>query len=170
MIRTGLKRHARHGRGGGGHGPLTLIPMIDMLTIMVVYLLVHAADTEILPNARNIRIPQSASELKPHEATVVTVTRDMLYVNGEAVVSVAQVGSTQDPVVEPLRAALDRQADSILSGAGEQREVTVMAEKSLPYSVLRKVVASCSAADYSKVSLAVVEREQALRASATTSG
>ena len=58
--------------------------MIDMLTILVVYLLVHAADTEILPNSRNISIPQSISEQKPREATVVTVTRDMLYVNGDA--------------------------------------------------------------------------------------
>ena len=47
-----------------------------------------------------------------------------------------------------------------------QREVTVMAEKSLPYAVLRKIVASCSAAEYTKVSLAVVEREQALAAQA----
>jgi biopolymer transport protein ExbD len=140
--------------------------MIDVLTIMVVYLLVHAADTEILPNTRNISIPLSASEQKPHEATVVTVTRDMLYVNGEAVVSVADVGATQDPVVEPLRAALGRQAAKVLPGASDQHEVTVMAEKSLPYSLLRKVVASCSAADYSKVSLAVVEREQMFRASA----
>lgn len=171
MIRTGLKRHARHGKsGGGGHGPLTLIPMIDMLMIMVVYLLVHSADTEILPNTRNISIPHSVSDLKPHEATVVTVTRDMLYVNGAAVVSIAEVGSSSEPVVEQLRAALDRQADNLLGGNGEQREVTVMAEKSLPYAVLRKVVASCSAADYSKVSLAVVEREQALVASAAVSG
>jgi hypothetical protein len=36
----------------------------------------------------------------------------------------------------------------------------------LPYAVLRKIVASCSAADYTKVSLAVVEREQALAAQA----
>jgi biopolymer transport protein ExbD len=166
MIRTGLKRHARHGKGGGGHGPLTLIPMIDMMTILVVYLLVHAADTEILPNSRNISIPQSISEQKPREATVVTVTRDMLYVNGEAVVSVAEVGRTADPVVEPLRAALGRQAANVLPDTSTVREVTVMAEKSLPYAVLRKIVASCSAADYSKVSLAVVEREQALLAQA----
>jgi biopolymer transport protein ExbD len=165
MIRTGLKRHARHGRAGGGHGPLALVPMIDMLTILVVYLLVHAADTEILPNTRNISIPQSISEQKPHEATVVTVTRDMLYVNGEAVVSVAEVGGSPEPIVEPLRAALARQPASLLGGDDSRREVTVMAEKSLPYAVLRKVVASCSAADYSKVSLAVVEREQALVAS-----
>ena len=166
MIRMGRERHARHGKGSGGHGPLALVPMIDMLMILVVYLLVHSADTEILPNTKNIAIPHSVSEQKPRPATVVTVTRDMLYVNGEAVVSVADVGRTEEPVVEALRAALDRQAAPMLTSAAAPREVTVMAEKSLPYAVLRKIVASCSAADYSKVSLAVVEREQALLAMA----
>ena len=166
MIRTGRERHARHGKTGGGHGPLALVPMIDMLMILVVYLLVHSADTEILPNTKNIAIPHSVSEEKPRPATVVTVTRDMLYVNGEAIVSIADVGRSGEPIVEPLRAALDRQAAPLLVGAAEPREVTVMAEKSLPYAVLRKIVASCSAADYSKVSLAVVEREQALLARA----
>jgi biopolymer transport protein ExbD len=165
MIRIGKERHARHGKSGG-HGPLTLVPMIDMLMILVVYLLVHSADTEILPNARNISIPHSASEEKPRPATVVTVTRDMLYVNGDAVVSVADVGASEEPVVEALRAALGAQAQTILPGSTAGREVTVMAEKSLPYAVLRKIVASCSAADYTKVSLAVVEREQALVAHA----
>jgi len=63
---------------------------------------------------------------------------------------------------EELQAALAAQAPPRLGDAAAPREVTVMAEKSLPYAVLRKIVASCSAADYSKVSLAVVEREQAL--------
>ena len=158
MIRTGLRRHQRHGRYGG-HGPLALIPMIDMMTILVVYLLVHAADLEILPNSKNISIPLSSSEQKPRETTVVTVTRDMLYVNGEPVVSVADLGATPEPVVAPLRAALGRQAEGMLPGSEAHREVTVMAEKSLPYSVLRKIIASSSDADYTKVSLAVVERE-----------
>jgi biopolymer transport protein ExbD len=134
--------------------------MIDMLMILVVYLLVHAADMDILPNSKNISIPQSLSEQKPRQATIVTVTRDMLYVNGEAVVTVAALSSTEAQVSEPLRAALDAQAQGLLPGSEANREVTVMAEKSLPYSVLRKIVASSSAAEYTKVSLAVVEREQ----------
>jgi biopolymer transport protein ExbD len=162
MIRTGMRRHSRHGKGGGGgHGPLALIPMIDMLTILVVYLLVHAADMDILPNSRNITIPQSNSEQKPREATVVTVTREMLYVNGAPVVTVAELGATSGQVSEPLRAALDAQAAGVLPGSEANREVTVMAEKSLPYAILRRIVASSSAAEYTKVSLAVVEREQA---------
>jgi biopolymer transport protein ExbD len=68
--------------------------------------------------------------------------------------------------VAALRDALGRQAVPLLGDAAQPLEVTVMAEKSLPYSVLRKIVASCAAADYSKVSLAVVEREQALLAQA----
>jgi biopolymer transport protein ExbD len=157
MIRSGWQRHGR--RGGGGHGPLALIPMIDMMTILVVYLLVHTADMEILPNSKNITIPQSNSDQKPHETTVVMVTRDMLYVNGDPVLKVADLGASPEPVVEPLRAALSQHASAVLPGAVINREVTVMAEKSLPYSVLRKIVASSAAAEYTKVSLAVVERE-----------
>ena len=159
MIGKGLRRNTRHGNRGQGHGPLALIPMIDMLTILVVYLLVHTADMEILPNSKNITIPLSSSEQKPRETTVVMVTRDMLYVNGEPVLSVAELGAAPDPVIETLRAALGRQAVGVIAGSEARREVTVMAEKSLPYSVLRKIVASSSAAEYTKVSLAVVERE-----------
>ena len=162
MIRTGLLRDTRHGKVGGSHGPLSLVPMIDILTIIVVYLLVHAADAELLSNPRNVSMPMSVSELKPREATVITVARDMLYVNGEEVVSVAEVAASTEPVVERLRVKLRKQAKSLLGASADQREITVIADKSLMYPVLRRIVASCSAAEYTKVSLAVVEREQAL--------
>ena len=162
MIRTGLLRDTRHGKVGGSHGPLSLVPMIDILTIIVVYLLVHAADAELLSNPRNVSMPMSVSELKPREATVITVARDMLYVNGEEVISVAEVAASTEPVVERLRVKLRKQAKSLLGASADEREITVIADKSLMYPVLRRIVASCSAAEYTKVSLAVVEREQAL--------
>jgi biopolymer transport protein ExbD len=36
-----------------------------------------------------------------------------------------------------------------------------MGDKSTPYSVLKKIMSTCTEADYGKVSLAVVERERA---------
>jgi biopolymer transport protein ExbD len=162
VIRTGLLCESRHGKVGGGHGPLMLVPMIDILTILVVYLLVHAADAEQLSNPRNVSMPMSVSELKPREATVITVARDIVYVNGEQVVSVAAVAASTEPVIEALRVKLRKQARSLLGAGAEKREVTVIADKSLLYPVLRRIVASCAAAEYRKVSLAVVEREQAL--------
>lgn len=162
MIHNGLLSHTRHAKsGGGGHGPLSLVPMIDILMILVVYLLLHASDAELLANPRSVSMPMSVSDLKPREATLVTVTRDMLYVNGAAVIAVAEVGASAEPVVEILRAALDRPGGDAPTSDRATRELTVMAEKSLPYPVLRRIVASAAAAEYTKVSFAVVEREQA---------
>jgi biopolymer transport protein ExbD len=162
VIHNGLLSHTRHAKaGGGGHGPLSLVPMIDILMILVVYLLLHASDAELLANPRSVSMPMSVSDLKPREATLVTVTRDMLYVNGAAVIAVAEVGASAEPVVEILRAALDRPGGDAPTSDRATRELTVMAEKSLPYPVLRRIVASAAAAEYTKVSFAVVEREQA---------
>ena len=144
-----------------------LVPMIDMLTILVVYLLVHAADYEIIPNSKNISIPQSISDAKPHEATTVMVTKDMIFVNGTAVATLADVQATAGTEIVPLRQALQAEAAKALvadadpAKTAEGREVTVLADKGLPYSMLKKVMATCSLADYRKVSLAVIERERA---------
>jgi biopolymer transport protein ExbD len=69
-------------------------------------------------------------------------------------------------VVEPLKLALQQQAARVLAqpadGPEPPREVTIMGDKSVPYAVLRKVMATCTDADYGKVSLVVVEKETAV--------
>ena len=63
MIHNGLLSHTRHAKaGGGGHGPLSLVPMIDILMILVVYLLLHASDAELLANPRSVSMPMSGSK------------------------------------------------------------------------------------------------------------
>lgn len=161
-IRQHGRRRGGHG-GGGGHGPLALVPMIDMLTILVVYLLVHAADYEILPNTKNIAIPQSVSEIKPREAVILMVTRDMVYVNGAAVVSLQDVQSAPENVVSPLADALRRAGERkmVRETKDSKREVTVMADRELRYSVVRRIMATAASAGYTGVSLAVIEKTRA---------
>ena len=38
------------------------------------------------------------------------------------------------------------------------REVTIMGDKDIPYSLLKKVMATCTAADYGQISLAVLQK------------
>ncbi len=166
MIAARLKRHRKPGRKGAFHGMSSLIPMIDMLTILVVYLLVHAADYEILPNTKSIQIPQSMSETKPRETVTVLITKETVFVNGAALASVAELRSRPDAVIEPLRRALRTEADKrVLKDRNDptSHEVTVLADKDLPYSFLKKILSTCTAAKYGKVSLAVLERERAYR-------
>ena len=155
------RRHAHKGSHGGNH--MVLVPFIDMMTILVVFLLVHTSDTEILPNTKNITIPLSISETKPRPTVVVMVTKDTMFVNGRAIAKIDDVMSSEQPVIEPLNAALREQADRILVEAAREdiveREVTIMGDKTVPFRVLKRIMATCTDADYGKVSLAVIERE-----------
>jgi len=166
-LRQNRKPGVRRSRGGAAsHSMSSLIPMIDMLTILVVYLLVHAADYEVLPNSKSIQIPQSMSETKPRETVTVLITKESLFVNGVELAAVAELRARPDAVIEPLRKVLRTEADKrVLKDKDDptSHEVTVLADKDLPYSFLKKVLSTCTAAEYGKVSLAVLERERAYR-------
>ena len=170
MISARLRQNRKPGRrsgrrdDGASHGMSSLIPMIDMLTILVVYLLVHAADYEILPNSKSIQIPLSMSETKPRETVTVLITKEALFVNGAEVASVAELKSRPEAVIEPLKRVLVAEAGKRMLKDKDDptsHEVTVLADKDLPYSFLKKILSTCTAAEYGKVSLAVLERERA---------
>jgi biopolymer transport protein ExbD len=161
MISYRIKKHRKRGHHGSH---MALVPFIDMLTMLVVFLLLHSSEVEILPNTKNITIPQSIAEIKPRETVVIMVTTEDLLVNGRVIAKVADLrGNEAQLVIEPLRLALKEQSDSSLRSAAQDdladREVTIMGDKGTPFAVLKRVMATATAADYGKVSLAVIQRE-----------
>jgi biopolymer transport protein TolR len=158
-----IKRHRKRKHAAHGANHMTLVPFIDMLMILVVFLLVHTSDVEVLPNTKNISIPESIADKKPRPSVVVMITKGELLVDGRVIATVAEVVAAADPVIAPLKQALQAQADTVLQDAAKQeikdREVTILGDRQTPYSVLRKVMATCTEAEYGKVSLAVVESE-----------
>jgi biopolymer transport protein ExbD len=158
-----IKKH-RQRTHHGSH--MALVPFIDMLTMLVVFLLLHSSDAEILPNTKNIQIPQSVADLKPRETVTIMVTRDELLVNGRIVGRVAEVAALpSDKLIIPdLQAALKEQNDRIQRQTAQEdlaeREITIMGDKGTPFAVLKRVMATATASDYGKVSLAVIQRER----------
>jgi len=142
---------------------LNLIPMIDILSVMVSFLLVYSTEVEVVQNSKGIEIPQSIAEQRPRETVVVMLTRDELFVQGERIASIADVRATSGDIILPLRAALKRPT-LVGQGVSEkdlaEREITVMGDKTLPYDVLKKVMATCTDADYGRISLAVLQKDK----------
>jgi len=159
------RKHKSKPSATGTAGHMTLVPFIDVLIILVVFLLLNTSDVEILPNTKTISIPESIAQTKPRATVVVMITKNDLLVDGRSIISVNDVISSPDAVIAPLKEALQQQSDKILAQAAKQdikdREVTILGDRKTPYSVLRKVMATCTNAQYGKVSLAVVEREGA---------
>ncbi|HEY0684828.1 MAG TPA: biopolymer transporter ExbD [Steroidobacter sp.] len=142
---------------------LNLIPLIDIMSVMVAFLLIYSTEVEVVQNSKGIEIPQSTAEVKPQNAVVVMITKEQVFVQGEAVATIAEVQSTQTPLIEPLRDVLERpMLTGIATGADEasSREVTVIADKSLPFDVVKRVMATCSSSSYGKISLAVLQKEK----------
>jgi len=162
MIPYRLKRHRKRQHAGDSH--MALVPFIDMLTILVVFLLVHTSDVDLVPNTKNIVIPQSISDVKPRETVVVMVTKNELLVDGRTVATISDIAASAEPTVNTLQAALASQADRVLGSATPNatadREVTILGDRELPYNVLKKIMATCTQANFTKVSLAVLEKEK----------
>lgn len=142
---------------------LNLIPLIDVMSVMVAFLLIYSAEVEIVQNSKGIEIPQSSAEERPLESVIVMITKEHVFVQGEPVAAIADIRDTGDSTIEPLRRVLDR---PLLAGEVAatdpdfaSREITVLADKSLPFELVRRVMATCTSAAYGKISLAVIERD-----------
>ena len=138
---------------------LNLVSLMDIFTILVFFLLVNSSDVQELPSTKSVEMPESVSEMKPKETVVVVVSRAGVLVQGQPVLSFEDALATEGNMLEPLRAALADQAGRLISADSEGgREVTIIGDKELPYSILRKVMATCTEADYGRVSLAVMQK------------
>jgi biopolymer transport protein ExbD len=159
------RRMLQHQVRNKADADLNLIPMIDILSVMVSFLLVYSTEVQVVQNSKGIDIPQSISEQRPRETVVVMLTRDDLFVQGERIASVEQVRNTAGNIIAPLRVALKRPSligQVMTEKTIAAREITVMADKSTPYAVLKKVMTTCTDADYGRLSFALMQREKAI--------
>jgi biopolymer transport protein TolR len=152
------KHHRRHRSGVA----LNLVSLMDIFTILVFFLLVNSSDVETLPNAKDLQLPESIAERKPEESVVVLIGEEDILVQGTPIMKVADVLALEGNDIAPLREALKSQNDRALRRAAQDdiagREVTIMGDKEIPYKVLKKVMATCTAADYGQISLAVLQK------------
>ena len=159
------KRMARHHERTRKGTSLNLVSLMDIFTILVFFLLVNSTEVQTLEPPKALKLPESIALEKPRETVVVMVTRDQVLVQGTAVVSTAEVDAAEGVIIAPLRAALKAQTDRILLRAAatdlSAREITILGDRDVPYRVLKKVMATCTDADYGKLSLAVLQKEEA---------
>jgi biopolymer transport protein ExbD len=159
------KRMARH-HARKKPAQLSLVSLMDIFTILVFFLLVNSAEIQTLEPPRSLKLPESVAQDKPRETVIVLVTADTVYVQDEPVVSVADVDRADGVIIAPLKRALARQGDRRLVQAAatdpSAREITILGDKDVPYRVLKKVMATCTEADFGKLSLAVMQKEEAM--------
>ncbi len=96
---------------------------------------------------------------------LILITNEDIIVDNVRVMSTRDAGAASTSVLPELKYKLNEQTLMQVDGAGAGQvtrgDVNIMADKSIPFHILRKVMATCSDTRFAKISLAVVEKEGA---------
>jgi biopolymer transport protein ExbD len=141
---------------------INLTSLMDVFTILVFFLLVNSATTEVLETPKQITLPDSVVEEKPRETVVIIVSPDEVTVQGDAVVRVADILATRGQNIAPIGEKLAALRDNIIGlktrDVAESLEVTILADRSVPFHVVKKVMSTCTNRGYGRISLAVLQK------------
>lgn len=151
-----LRRNARR----PGVVSLNLVPMIDVFMVLVFFLLVTTQSVDNLRSPRELALPTSLSMALPSDASIIMVTKQAVLIQGVQVMTLDEAAAAPaDKVLAPLRAELLKvplvPIEGAVPGATTRGEVNIMADREIPYSVLKKVLTTCGDLKFARIAISV---------------
>jgi biopolymer transport protein ExbD len=148
---------------------LNLTSLMDVFTILVFFLVMNSG-TEVLDAPKDVVLPESFIETKPTETVVINISPEQVLVQGEPVVRVADIVAAGDgdivPIMERLAELQDRVIGVRTQSVAQSTAITILADKSIPFAVVKQVMSTCTAQGYTRISLAVIQKEPMVASSA----
>jgi len=154
-----MQRH--HARRADKNASLNMVSLMDIFTILVFFLLVSAANSDILPTPKNIKLPVSTADKLPKENIVIIVGNNEILIQGKRIARIDRTIRSKQNVILPLLNALKKHLRAKgRDGAKKmmKKGVTIMGDKDVPYILLKKIMITSAAANFSDISLAVNKR------------
>ncbi|MFU8821026.1 MAG: ExbD/TolR family protein [Gammaproteobacteria bacterium] len=141
---------------------MNLTSLMDVFTILVFFLLVNSANSEILDTPKQIKLPESMVESKPRETVVIFISPEQVIVQGQPVAMVADILAMEGQDIAPIADHLAMLDENIVGFRtrviAESQEITILADKLVPFSVIKKVMSTCTSQGYGRISLAVMQK------------
>ncbi len=161
MKQTRRQKLMARGKRRGESTGMMLTSLMDIFTVLVLYLLVNQGDGVNLEPPPWVVLPDSAVDTVPRQSIVISLTQKDILIQGEQVISIAEVNASPDPEIGAIherivqiKEAAGRHKDQI----GVNTEVTIVADRDVPFKILKKVMSTSSNAGYGKISFAVNQK------------
>jgi biopolymer transport protein ExbD len=155
---------------------LNLVALMDIFTILVFFLLVNSSNVQQPSNA-GLRLPEAKVEKPIEESLVIQISDSSIVVQNQPIAELTEqlINGDDDLIpalVEELRYQAQRTTSAqateaqTISPDGDQQaqqeplSATLMADREIPFKLLKKIMLSAAEANYSQLSLAVIGRAQ----------
>lgn len=157
-----MRRMERSGRKDNKVAALSLVALIDMFTNLVFFLLVSQGVSVIQEPRKEIQLPDSYVEETPRSTVVIMVSDKWVLVEGVQLATIDEILTIKEDSVPAIRdrlAQIKRKVIGLTEQTNAQSdEVTILADKELPFKIMKKLMSTCASAGYSKISLAVNQK------------
>lgn len=148
---------------------MNLTSLMDVFTILVFFLLVNSGSVQVVEAPKNVKLPESRVEAKPRETVVIFISEDDVLVQGKLVARVEDILNGTVGAVDPITARLLELKESVVGpstlAVADSQEVTILADRSVPFAVIKKIMSTCTGEGYENVSLAVIQKASQVAAS-----
>jgi len=156
------RRIKRMGRNRLKITKMNLTSLMDVFTILVFFLLVNSGSVEVLDTPKEVTLPESRVETKPRETVVIFVSPEEVLVQGQLVAYVDDILTDKSSALDPIAARLAELKESVIGTntltVSKSQEVTILADKSVPFTVIKTVMSTCTSEGFENVSLAVTQK------------
>jgi biopolymer transport protein ExbD len=90
------------------------------------------------------------------------VSPEVVVVQGEAVVNTPELLDDSVRMVAGITERLEQLERNIIGistkAVAEGKEITILADKTIPFKVLKKIMSTCTGSGYGRISLAVIQK------------
>ncbi|MCK7596078.1 biopolymer transporter ExbD [Microbulbifer sp. CAU 1566] len=166
---------------------MNLTSLMDVFTILVFFLLTNSSSNEAIEAPKVITLPDSVVESKPRETVTLMVTHEEVLIEAKPVMKTEDLFLSEELVIEAIQRAMIEEVGKAVTMAeteleeaklalaeraaagedvsaaleellAEPPEVNILADRTVPFNVLKKVMSSCTNAGYTRISLAVIQK------------
>jgi len=156
------RRIKRMGRNRLKITKMNLTSLMDVFTILVFFLLVNSGSVEVLDTPKEVTLPESRVETKPRETVVIFISAEEVLVQGQLVAYVDDILTDKSSALDPIAARLAELKESVIGTntltVSKSQEVTILADKSVPFTVIKTIMSTCTSEGFENVSLAVTQK------------
>ena len=147
---------------------MNLTSLMDVFTILVFFLLVNSGSVEVVEAPKDVKLPESRVESKPRETVIISISPEDILIQGMLAGTVDEVLEGDSAPLDKVRARLAELKENVIGintqVVAETREVTILADRSVPFTVVKQVMSTCTGEGYENVSLAVIKKNSQVAA------
>jgi biopolymer transport protein ExbD len=154
----------------GGHksvnADLNVTPLVDMFVILVLFLVANFSATgEILSMSKDVELPEAANTDELQIAPVVMISKEQVLVSGTVIGRIDDLTREEYlniPNLEEKLREMKKQFEDLHNAANDtgafKGDVNIQADKSVKFSIVKRVMFSCASAGYGNIAFATLAK------------